>query len=1442
MSASADRAVNVLNQLLQSNLRLEKILEKGGAKDGKGEGKDEGVKGKEKISSDDVAKLTDISKVLAETITAINKSGKIDPNKGKQIAKFLNNFAEGIKDVVKDIDEKKLDSFTKILEVIIEGSGKFIKEMAFLTIIMPLAMLGAAGFSFILVIMTKILDYAATLDEDTTKGLEAVMKIGKGAFLFGLSLAVFLIISPFAAMGALAFVTILTGLSVALRIATYITGTNEEGPLYKLKDIAIGLAVFSLVLVAYALAGPILAQGALNFVLILGGIALGVGIATKLAGSTPDGGSALEGLLKLGWSLAIFGLTLALFAILSPLIAIGAITFILVILGISWALKKSAKMLEGNDENSPIYKLGEIGKGIIIFGLALALTGLLSPLIAIGAIVMTLSIMGIGWALGKFMSSEKVAAGVENLKKLSIAMVIFSAAILVLSFVKDWMNVGIGILAIGAFLVVIGGAAWLLGKMDKKGQVTQGFALMAQLNESLLLIAGAGGIIAVLSLINDWGNVFIGIGAVALAITVLGLAAYVIGQVAVAPFVGIGAGLLVVLGAGLFAFAESLKILSEIKITEKSAKSLGDLIVQVGLGVASLGVNPGVFLGSLLLIPLAIGIFTLSFGLKMFQKIGYTKKTGDLLKDAVSKVVEVFTESFKNLTFTDWLQINAGIQMVGKMGSAIASLAEGVAKMANLEIVEYDVKDGKIIPKVSRKLTKDDFTAAGENVKAILTVLIEPLRWFGYNVSAGEGFFFGDGYIEKGIGMLSKLSKGVATLAEGVGKMANLEVTSYEVKDGKLVPKETRKLNKDDFTAAGNNVKQILHALITPLRWFGYQATKGEGNLWGDGYIAKGLSALTDLSGSLKDLAEGVASMANLEVTTYKVKDGKLVPDETRKLKESDFIRAGNNVRQIIGALLKPLKWFGYEATKGEGDLWGDGYIAKGIEALGSVTEPIGDIADMVVKLGTGQFEVKKVVKDPKTGVPKLVTDKLISPGEAVTKAKAVLDRILWIIPHKIKDLAAWWVKNDMAKQSEIALAGLGVMGEFMEGFVDLTGSYTNALENYNKTKEFKVTGNQMIYGIKELAYGILSLSHIHPSEETTDKLTTLLGSVEVIEEIMGVYLSIRQSTDEFLKIALKTEPLDLLINASKKIDILSTSFNDEATIKLLTLLDSMEVIEDIMDVYLDIREVTNEILKISLKTEPLDLLINAAAKLKTLGTSFSSDAKSGIILFQNSMLYVKNSLFTYIGMAKALQKAKINTTRPEDVLIRLSKALIHLGTTFNKKMRKAEINNFKLFNDQVKRLAMMASPFEKFERSFGRMAKHMGIFATNFKVMSPTAINAFKDWTDSMVTISKVDISKSNAIVDFVNKTVDAAWGAGDAGPDTKTPQQYTATEKKANTDSAPNKLGGGGKGKGGKEQQQPQQHAKVDTTAITNAITAALRNLTVQSITVKGNIIDEK
>jgi len=1323
MSASADKVVHKLDQILNVSKMMEKhlsVLSKGDKRNSSDatESSDKPSEKKTGFSADDVSNLTKISSALAETIKAINDSGEIDPDKGKDVAKFITNFSEGLNDVVKNLDEKKLESYTSFLDVVISGAGKFMKDMALVAIISPLSMLGAAGFSLTLLITTKILSYASAVDATITSGIESVMKIGKGAFLFGLSLAGFLLISPLAAAGALAFFTILTGLSAALGIAMFMAGKNEEGPLYKLKEIAIGLAVFSLVLVGYSFAGPILAKGALNFVLILMGISIGVGIATKIAGKTPEGGSPLTDLLKLGWSLVKFGVALALFAVASPLIIIGTLVFVASLLGIAFALNKTAKMLEGSDKKSPIFKLAEIGKGILWFGLALALTGLASPLIAVGALVMTLSIMGIGWALSKYMSDDSVAKGIKNFKDVGKTILMFSLAAIVLSFVSisKWMNVGVGIIAIATLITVIGGAAYLLGVLDKSGQVTKGMNLLEQMNKSLLIIAGATGVIYVLSKIapSDYVNVGLGVAAVAAAITILGLAAYIIGQPAVAPFVGIGAGVLLTLSASLFIFAQSLKTLSEIQITPDKAKNIGESILEIGKGIASLGIRPGVFLGSMLLLPMGAGIFALSFGIKKFQDIGYKYSTGDLMQDAVTKTVTTFTDAFKNLTFKDWIKINAGIQMVGGIGNAISKLAEGVGKMANLEVVEYEVKKGELVPKSTRKLSQKDFEKAANNVLAILgfgtangrleggdsTDAIVKSGMMGALRSVGElmsgdgnrtsGFFglFSKSYIERGIDGVAKIGKMLATLGSGVADMASLQVRPMELfgagtADAKLIPGSPITLNESHFINAAANVMRILgfepgaqlpdspengasSGIMGVLTAFG--KAMDEGDNWGwfsTGYLEKGIEGLSKISNVLGTLAQGVLSMASLqfhplELVNGGTADAKLVPGSPVTLNETHFKTAANNVGKILTPLIKPLSTFGKAMA---GDL-------KKSE-LKELFGPAGADFD-----------------------PGYVEDGLEAIGMLTKNIGSIADMIIKL-------------GGDQIQLQEIYTDPKTGMSTLVPGKMLNMGDAANLA-----------------------AYTLRKILTAVPSEFSR----------------FGI------SWSNYLE-----KPVNTGIEAFSVVN------------------KGMETLSDIIHKFAEISE------------------------------NYANTKEMQI--------------------------------EPELLIMSFSSSLSNLGETFKTKFNAPRIAQFSQFNKEMSRLALIATPFDKFVKSFGEMAKHMGVFTTNFKVMDAQGILAFKDWTGSMVEISKVDISKSDGIINFINDAVSAAFSGGGSKDVSanKSPQDYSESDKRKQVESQNNK--GKSVESTGNIAEEPvkQQIIKIDEAQLAAAISTALRNITVETIKAK-------
>ena len=105
------------------------------------------------------------------------------------------------------------------------------------------------------------------------------------------------------------------------------------------------------------------------------------------------------------------------------------------------------------------------------------------------------------------------------------------------------------------------------------------------------------------------------------------------------------------------------------------------------------------------------------------------------------------------------------------------------------------------------------------------------------------------------------------------------------------------------------------------------------------------------------------------------------------------------------------------------------------------------------------------------------------------------------------------------------------------------------------------------------------------------------------------------------------------------------------------------------------------------------------------------------------------------------------------------------------------------------------------------------------------------------MVLISKVDINKSAAIIDFVNKIVDGAFGGGTPSDSTeKSPQSYSAGEKKGAVNAQNDKAAGAA----GKPAAAQPQKASIDTKAIEAAIKNAFLNLNIETIRT-GKIIQD-
>ena len=814
--------------------------------------------------------------------------------------------------------------------------------------------------------------------------IDAMSKMSKSIFTFALGMTAVAVLAPAVAIGTLVFMMAIKGILWALKDANAAAGKGATA-LATLMGIGKGIALFALTMVGIALVAPLFAVGVLTFILAIKGILWALNSADKNAGK---GASALDTLMKIGKYIAIFALTMVTIGLVVPLFALGVIAFILAIKAIMMVLNGLGK--DSVQINKGIRTLNSMVKPLAFFGIVMAIAGLASPLIAIGALVLGLSIGFIGLAaymLGKFDKGKEITRGTVLIDELAIPMIAFSAALAILgSLVKD-----------------------------------------------------------------DPLTLALKVGVVGLAIVVLGLAAAALGVPVVAAFVELGAGVLISLAASLLVFAGALWLLSKADFTKEKTDGLAYAISEIGFALAKFGlVAVPAAIGAAVLIPASLALLPLTGALALFKLIDWQESDGVALQNALTSTVQGFSHALDGLGVTGIVKAMAAIPMIALMGLALVSLAAGVKAMATLSFteMEYDKASKKLVAKRVVKLTDAEIQQVGPNVAKILNALALPLTSFGMWSTLGETgygpFTLGAGYMRKGIRAAADIGNVISSLAQGVSDMANLNVVDYEVRNGKLVPKSVRKLTPGDFIMAGINTGFILETLMIPLSNFGKESTKGEGKYWGDGYVVKGIEAAAKVGNAIAGIAKGVTDMANLNIVEYAVKNGKLVPISTRKLNDTDFTLAATNVESILTALTAPLTQFGKDYKSGS-SWFTDSALEAGIEATGKIVDPISKMADMVLKLASGQATINEVI-NPGTKNAKLVAKGTINFADAIPTAIANAKKLLYAFPQIFANLGIYL--DTWEDQIDTAIEFMPRMSSAMEDVLDVSKSYLGITKN----------------------------------------------------------------------------------------------------------------------------------------------------------------------------------------------------------------------------------------------------------------------------------------------------------------------------------------------------------------------------------------------------------
>jgi hypothetical protein len=223
-------------------------------------------------------------------------------------------------------------------------------------------------------------------DPKSIEHAERAIELANHAISFGLRMSILNRMGSSVSSGTELYVKTLSMLVDGLSSA------KDPGSL-KAAETALGLAnrslAFGMSMVVFAAIGKAASLGSDMFVRSLNSLLDGLSEAKD-----PKVIEHAERLVALGRSSLLFGLSLAAFAVISPLALIGALTFTLSIKALILSLDSVDK-----DKVDNIKNLMTLTRGILWFAASLALTSLVWDKVLLGALVFSGTIMLLGLAL-----------------------------------------------------------------------------------------------------------------------------------------------------------------------------------------------------------------------------------------------------------------------------------------------------------------------------------------------------------------------------------------------------------------------------------------------------------------------------------------------------------------------------------------------------------------------------------------------------------------------------------------------------------------------------------------------------------------------------------------------------------------------------------------------------------------------------------------------------------------------------------------------------------------------------------------------------------------------------------------------------------------------------------------------------------------------------------
>lgn len=631
-----------------------------------------------------------------------------------------------------------------------------------------------------------------------------------------------------------------------------------------------------------------------------------------------------------------------------------------------------------------------LGVGIRTFALSLALATLAMIVGGPGLIIIVPAIMLVFGVFARFSKNmDQIKEGAEAVKQLSIGLLIFTATLILVRFVraedllmamgvigvfllfvaglalisklmggmsnmKDaavsvmWMSAGLAVFALATMImrfvewedllkttVVVGVMGLMVYIMGESKDARNGAVAFFVISVSLILVALAVKMFEPI----EWDT----IGKMIACLAGVTLAVYVVGQNLKSALEG-AFGVLIV-SASMIVLGFAAGYWQSLNIQDETLIQMGLALAGITVALVALGlVGPAVILGAAALALVAVSfagsIWILSDAIGKFKAVGWTKEDTDAFTLALTELPSAMASGF-------W---SGGGPLLILAAGGLAATALAMYPM--IRALDDFKKSG---------ITSDIALEAGAVVGGFIEAVRAPIE----AVGKGGGLFKKSEFA-KGIDAIDGLGSTVAEIAEGVLAASRMEFKSL---DGSIV-----KVPPSAFVTVGQNVSAMINALKEPIMEIGRNSKPPESTgllgalglgmlLPDDNDFRQGMKAIHGLGGLISEIAQGVLDMVKLE---FKSLDGTIV-----KIKPQDYTTVGTNITNLINSLKAPIIEIGSMSKPVEiggplgwltGGLIGailpdENDFTKGMQAISGLGGLIAEIAGAVLKMMSLEFK-----------------------------------------------------------------------------------------------------------------------------------------------------------------------------------------------------------------------------------------------------------------------------------------------------------------------------------------------------------------------------------------------------------------------------------------------------------------------------------------------------